>query len=319
MTAFKLTKHTGRLPLVVRNEDETVHAKRLDGRLLSHLRPGGIGDDGGAVLEVQRPAKGDHSPVDKGLLGGQDGPCHRVRRDRDGQAVQTIRFREGIFILNPPLITFRFWRGKHLGRGVAHLVRRRTEELKENSKSRKTIGRPIEYCSIADIGIAREWVEAHRANSPDWVMTADSPELTTAENHFRQSPLNMVGGETVNTAEKWMVVKGKGGTRWTVLTSDGKKPIAFIAVGMVRWVSLAQVTRFGAFDMTVEVEDVTARRPPSSPSSGYVNDQHRQRFAFSRPKQPGQHERHHPTCSRQGHTQKMERRLSAGGFSENPQ
>jgi hypothetical protein len=87
-------------------------------------------------------------------------------------------------------------------------------------------------------------------------MTGDGPELTTtAENHFRESPQNIVGGERVHGAGKWMAAKGKGGTRWTVMMGDGKKPIAFIAVGRVRWVSLAEVNRFGAFNLTVQMEE----------------------------------------------------------------
>jgi hypothetical protein len=53
MTAFKLTKHTGRLPVFLHDEKSPICSKRHDGRIFSHLRPGGSGDNGGAVVEVQ--------------------------------------------------------------------------------------------------------------------------------------------------------------------------------------------------------------------------------------------------------------------------
>ncbi|CCX09730.1 Protein of unknown function [Pyronema omphalodes CBS 100304] len=59
----------------------------------------------------------------------------------------------------------------------AAVVQRRTEELKENLKSRKWMGRPIEYCPIADIYMTREGVEDHRAHPPEEMFPSDG-ELT---------------------------------------------------------------------------------------------------------------------------------------------
>jgi hypothetical protein len=166
MTAFKLTKHTGRLPVFLHDEKSPICSKRHDGRIFSHLRPGGSGDNGGAswrsndrrretILLSLRECWGDRLDDVIGYVGlgmGKLSKLYSLAKVTSGPVESLI----AKLAMN------------------AAVVQRRTKELNE----KRGKGRPIEYCSVEDINVAREWAKAHRAHPPPSELYPPEEELT---------------------------------------------------------------------------------------------------------------------------------------------